>query len=195
MSDVSSADYSADRFEGGANEAIARGIDRKIIEAAGDQATRQELMALCFQRIDAPSDTVQNRFARNITSAELSSLSLLHGVREHFGDEVGKFVRAIFEPDHPCPSRSEQVRRVKHQQPEIADGYSPDVAVRGCRRACRCFGGVHHYNPCLRRSIAFSASAGASNQYSARSGPMSVSMTSRNHAWVSPASSGYGGVT
>jgi len=140
MGYVLSADNSADRFEGGTDESISRRVDHQFVESAGHQAARQELVTFRLERIYPPSNTIQNRLASGEAPAELTSLPPLHGKREDFGDEVWQLVRTIFEANRPDPSRSKQVRRVEHQQPEVSDGYSFNVAVRDHRPTCRRFG-------------------------------------------------------
>ena len=96
------ADNSADRFERGADEAISPRVDREVLEPGRRPSHAR---ATDGARSSATSIRPRTRFRTasrgNVAAAELTSLPLLHGMGEDFGDEVWEVVRVVFHADHP----------------------------------------------------------------------------------------------
>ena len=110
MSDVLPAHDSADRLQRSPDESIARRVDGQLVEAAGDQASRQQLMPLGLQYIDAPAHTIQDRLASAVALAEVASLPLLDRARQDFSNQIWQLVGAVLEsnlPDSRVRNRSD----------------------------------------------------------------------------------------
>lgn len=94
---------------------------------------------------------------------------------DHMGHQAANEIRQV-----PClfgialepAPKLHEIGGIKKQDPDISKG---DLS--------------RHQSPSRNRAIASVARSGASNQYSSSSGPISVSITSRNHAFVSSSGS------
>ena len=179
-----------DGFQGCPDETIAWRVDGEFVEPACHQASIHQLMAFGGQDIDPAPHAIEDCIPRTIAKTQAAALPDFNRVGKDLRDQIRQIVRAVLQADIADAASAEQVRRVEHQQPEIAHRNASDVAICVDGRALALVLRPHP-SPALKSAvrIAFCASSGASNQYSSSNGPISVSTTCWNHFFVSPASS------
>jgi hypothetical protein len=78
-----------DSLQRSADEPIPRGVDRELVEAARDQAAREQLTPIRRQGIYATTDPAQHSVTLLVAKAELPTLTSLHRVRQDFSDQIG----------------------------------------------------------------------------------------------------------
>ena len=178
---------SGDRLQSRPNEAIPGRVDRQLVEAARHSAAREELAAHRREDVDAPAHATDDGMPSPVAEAELAALPLLDGVRQDFGDEVRQLVGNVLARQVVFPRQADEVGCVQHEKPKVTNRNSAHIASGDiCRRSVHRRGCSSHH-PSRSWWTASPASAGESNQYSARRGWISVSTTCLNQSLVVPA--------
>ena len=155
---------------------------------AGHSTTLKQLVALCRQHVNSTPHPVEHGPTRAIAETQVTTLPHFDGVGQDLGNQVRQLIRAIFQSDFARPMAAEEVRGIKHQEPEITHRNASDIFRPFDSRVHPLLRNHHCHQLSISRSHAFCASSGASNQYSSSNGPISVSTTCRNHFRVSPGS-------
>ena len=195
VSDLPLRCESGDLLQSRPNESVPGRVDCQLVEAARHSAAREELPAHRREDVDAPAHATDDGMPSPVAEAELAALPLLDGVRQDLGDEVRQLVGSILARQVVLSGQANEVGCVQHEKPEVPNRNSAHIAAGGihCRSVQRRGSFGHHSS--RRCWIASFASAGESNQYSSRSGPISVSTTCLNQSLVASDSRWYVGVT
>ena len=165
--------------KGGLDEPVAHGVGGQFVERTGDFALLQQVAAFRAQRVYPSPHAGQVGLATVEIGTEVAPEAALDGTGQDFGHQVWYVVGVLLCGIPPVAGNfAEQAGGVQHQEPDVPDRNLPDGS-RDCLPGCRCAG--HWARPWSSRSLSDLAVSRLSNQYSSRSGPISVSATCLNH--------------
>lgn len=195
MSHFRPSDESGNLLQSGTDEAVSRGIDRQFVETARHLTSKEQFLALRRKNIDPAPHPMEDRVLPLIAQAEAAALPLLNDMGKNLSDEIRQLVGSLLARQVVSPVHTKEIGSVEHEEPKVPNRDAAHITKTGTSRlGFRQSGRFNHH---LSRSflVASAASWGESNQYSSRSGPISVSTTCLNHSFVVPGSRGFLGVT
>jgi hypothetical protein len=133
------------------HETVARRIDGQILEATGDHPSCKKLATFGGQEFYVAPNPAQYCVAVAIAEAQIPHEPTFHRANQEFRDEVWDIVRVLLHGDFAAAKRTKEIRGIEHQQPEIPNGDTPDVAALrlDMRLDCRCHC-TSHQNPSIK---------------------------------------------
>lgn len=86
-------------------------------------------MPFSVQDIDPPPHAIEDGIPRAVAKTETAALPDFNCVGKDLGDQIGQIVRVVLQTDIADAASAEQIRCIKHQQPQIAHRNTSDVAI------------------------------------------------------------------
>jgi len=113
-----------DCIKRGSDQAVSGGIDRMLLEPAGNNALPQQVLGVGFQQIDAPANPAQDSVPATVTPTEIAPEAPFDGIAQQARNQVRE-LRRLLDGRFELPLKLCQIRGIQKQEPDVADGDSP----------------------------------------------------------------------